>query len=94
MTFHGFECQQRSDGQVLKNGGKLSSPYFTVLGVSEAYLRWPRLSYLELQADLFDDAFKEIVSRQRYEVRADPLLSETTGLPTYTGQGSARRFGH
>ena len=49
--------------------------------------RWPRLSYLDSQADLFDDAFKEIVSRQKYEVRADPLLSETTGLPTYTGQG-------
>jgi superfamily II DNA/RNA helicase len=28
-----------------------------------------------------------IMSRQKYEVRADPLLSETMGLPTYTGQG-------
>ncbi|MCX7166617.1 MAG: protein DpdF [Rhodocyclales bacterium] len=49
--------------------------------------RWPRLSFLESQADLFDDAFKGIVSRQKYEVRADPVLSETMGLPTYTGQG-------
>jgi len=49
--------------------------------------RWPRLSFLESQADLFDDAFRGITSRQKYEVRADPLLSETMGLPTYTGQG-------
>lgn len=49
--------------------------------------RWPRLSFLESQADLFDDAFRGIMSRQKYEVRADPLLSETMGLPTYTGQG-------
>lgn len=49
--------------------------------------RWPRLGFLETQADLFDDAFREVISRRRYEVRADPLLSETMGLPTYTGQG-------
>ena len=49
--------------------------------------RWPRLSFLELQADLFDDAFKGLTSRQKYEVRADLMLSETMGLPTYTGQG-------
>lgn len=49
--------------------------------------RWPQLSFLESQADLYDDAFKGIISRQRYEVRADPLMSETMGLPTYTGQG-------
>lgn len=49
--------------------------------------RWPRLSFLESQADLFDDAFKGITSRRRYEVPADPLLSETMGLPTYTGIG-------
>lgn len=49
--------------------------------------RWPRLSFLEAQADLFDDAFRGVMSRQKYEVRADPLLSETMGLPTYTGQG-------
>lgn len=49
--------------------------------------RWPRLSFLESQADLFDDTFKEVQSRQRYEIPADPVLSETMGLPTYTGQG-------
>ncbi len=49
--------------------------------------QWPRLSFLHTQADLFDDVFKGIASRQRYEVPADPLLSETLGLPTYTGQG-------
>lgn len=49
--------------------------------------RWPRLSFLESQADLFDDAFREVVSRRKYEVSADPILSETMGLPTYTGQG-------
>ncbi len=49
--------------------------------------RWPRLTFLESQADLFDDAFRGITSRQNYEVRADPVLSETMGLPTYTGHG-------
>lgn len=49
--------------------------------------QWPRLSFLPEQSDLFDDAFKAIVSRPRHEVDADPLLRETMGLPTYTGQG-------
>lgn len=49
--------------------------------------RWPRLSFLESQEDLFDDAFKGITSRERYEIPADPLLSEIMGLPTYTGRG-------
>ncbi|MBM3272506.1 ATP-dependent DNA helicase RecQ [Candidatus Kaiserbacteria bacterium] len=58
-------------------------------GVSNLSLQphWPRLSFLETQADLFDDAFRGVMSRQQYEVRADPMLSETMGLPTYTGQG-------
>lgn len=49
--------------------------------------RWPRLSFLHTQSDLFDDAFKAIPSRPRHEVDADPLLFETMGLPTYTGHG-------
>lgn len=49
--------------------------------------QWPRLSFLPNQSDLFDDAFKGIPSRPRYEVDADPLLRETMGLPTYTGHG-------
>lgn len=49
--------------------------------------RWPRLSFLPEQSDLFDDAFKAIPSRPRHEVDADPLLRETMGLPTYTGHG-------
>jgi ATP-dependent DNA helicase RecQ len=49
--------------------------------------RWPRLSFLDTQADLFDDVFRAVQSRPRYEVPADPLLLEGMGLPTYTGQG-------
>lgn len=49
--------------------------------------RWPRLSYLHAQSDLFDDAFKAIPSRPNHEVDADPLLQDTLGLPTYTGNG-------
>lgn len=49
--------------------------------------RWPRLGYLDTQADLFDDVFRAVQSRPRYEVPADPLLLEGMGLPTYTGQG-------
>lgn len=49
--------------------------------------RWPRLAFAAGQEDLFDDAFKEIPSRSRHEVAADPLLWETMGLPSYTGPG-------
>jgi ATP-dependent DNA helicase RecQ len=49
--------------------------------------RWPRLSFLGTQADLFDDVFRSVQSRPKYEVPADPLLLESMGLPTYTGQG-------
>lgn len=49
--------------------------------------RWPRLSFLGRQADLFDDAFSAVGSRPRHAVPADPLLLEGIGLPTYTGQG-------
>lgn len=49
--------------------------------------RWPRLSFLAAQADLFDDAFRAVQSRPRYEVPAEPLLTDAMGLPTYTGQG-------
>lgn len=49
--------------------------------------RWPRLSFLPAQSDLYDDAFKGIVSRPPANVRADPLLHETLGLSTYTGDG-------
>jgi ATP-dependent DNA helicase RecQ len=48
---------------------------------------WPRLSFLDAQADLFDDVFRAVHSRPRYEVPADPLLIDAMGLPTYTGQG-------
>jgi ATP-dependent DNA helicase RecQ len=48
---------------------------------------WPRLSFLDTQGDLFDDVFRAVQSRPKYEVPADPLLLESMGLPTYTGQG-------
>lgn len=49
--------------------------------------RWPRLSFLDTQADLFDDVFQAIQSRPRHEVAADPVLFESMGLPNYTSQG-------
>ncbi len=49
--------------------------------------RWPRLSFLPGQPDLYDDAFKGIVSRPFASVPADPLLIDAMGLPTYTGEG-------
>jgi len=49
--------------------------------------RWPRLSFLPAQPDLFDDAFKGVPSRAPATVRADPLLQDALGLPTYTGDG-------
>ena len=47
----------------------------------------PRLKFMGSQEDLFDDVFRSIRSKLRYETPADPLLSEGMGLPTYTGQG-------
>jgi superfamily II DNA helicase RecQ len=49
--------------------------------------RWPRLSFLPAQSDLYDDSFKGIMSRPPESVPADPLLRDTHGLPTYTGDG-------
>lgn len=49
--------------------------------------RWPRLSYLSEQADLYDDAFRNVVSRPYSAVPADPMLLEAMNLPTYTGEG-------
>lgn len=55
--------------------------------VLNVHPRWPRLRFLGSQADLFDDAFKAVQSRPKHEVPADPLLLESTGMSTYTGQG-------
>ncbi|MDP3841296.1 MAG: protein DpdF [Oxalobacteraceae bacterium] len=63
---------------------------FDVLGDSAGLRvrpRWPRLSFLSAQSDLFDDVFKGIVSRPLTSVPADPLLREAMDLPTYTGDG-------
>lgn len=49
--------------------------------------RWPRLSFLDAQADLFDDAFWAVQSRPKYQIASDPVLFESMGLPNYTGQG-------
>ena len=49
--------------------------------------RWPRLGFLDKQADLFDDVFRAVPSRPRHDIPADPVLLEGMGLPTYTGQG-------
>ena len=49
--------------------------------------RWPRLSFLDTQADLFDDAFGAVQSRPQHQVASDPVLFESMGLPNYTGHG-------
>jgi hypothetical protein len=49
--------------------------------------RFPRLSFLGEQQDLYDDAFREVPSRPASHIRGDPLLARGLGLPTYTGHG-------
>ena len=49
--------------------------------------RFPRLAFLGAQADLFDDAFRELPARPTAHVDGDPLLRRSLGLPTYTGDG-------
>lgn len=49
--------------------------------------RYPRLSFLEEQANLYDDAFKQVDSRPGSEVPADPVFIRNLFLPTYTGNG-------
>lgn len=63
---------------------------FVVLGDSAGLRiqpRWPRLSFLPGQLDLYDDAFKGVFSRPHTSVAADPLLRYAMDLPTYTGCG-------
>lgn len=63
---------------------------FDLLGISSGLRiqpRWPRLPFLSAQSDLYDDAFKGLISRPLASVPADPLLRDATGLPTYTGDG-------
>ncbi|MET3653124.1 hypothetical protein ABIC75_002860 [Dyella japonica] len=49
--------------------------------------RFPHLAFLGAQADLFDDAFRELPARPVSHVDGDPLLLRSLGLPTYTGDG-------
>lgn len=49
--------------------------------------RFPRLAFLGAQANLFDDAFRELHARPAAHVDGDPLLRRSLGLPTYTGDG-------
>jgi ATP-dependent DNA helicase RecQ len=49
--------------------------------------RFPRLVFLGPQADLFDDAFRELPARPEAHVDGDPLLLRSMHLPTYTGDG-------
>lgn len=49
--------------------------------------RFPHLSFLEGQADLFDDAFRELPSRPEAFVPGDPVLVRNLHFDTYTGHG-------
>lgn len=49
--------------------------------------RWPRLSFLPGQEDLFDDAFKGVVSRPNSWISADPFFQRAMGLDQYTCDG-------
>ncbi|MFN3628745.1 MAG: protein DpdF [Casimicrobiaceae bacterium] len=49
--------------------------------------RFPQLSFLEGQADLFDDAFRELPSRSEVCVLGDPVLVRNLPFDTYTGHG-------
>lgn len=47
----------------------------------------PRLAWLDLQADLFDDAFAMLPARELTEIPADPFIEAHLGHRMYTGPG-------
>ena len=47
----------------------------------------PRLSWLEAQEDLFDDAFDLVEVRRTDWVPADPHIAHLLGIPSFTGPG-------
>ena len=47
----------------------------------------PRLAWLDLQADLFDDVFAMLQARELTEIPADPFFEAQLGHRTYTGPG-------
>lgn len=49
--------------------------------------RFPKLSFLDAQADLFDDAFCELPSRPDRHVPGDPVLARNLPFDSYTGHG-------
>ena len=49
--------------------------------------RLPRLPWLGLQQDFFDDVFTRKLSRRPLHVPADPVFVNAMGLPTYTCEG-------
>lgn len=53
----------------------------------ELSARHPRLSWLGVQHDLFDDAFEEVMVRRTDWVPADPVIEQATGLSNFTGPG-------
>lgn len=72
------------DERAWRYGQFHTDPTETGLNISP---RFPRLAFLGAQADLFDDAFRELSSRPGAHVDGDPLLERSLGLPTYTGDG-------
>lgn len=47
----------------------------------------PRLEWLGVAANLFDDAYHELVARPKYQVPMDPFMTEATGMNTYLSRG-------
>lgn len=47
----------------------------------------PRLAFLGLQADLFDELFGKVRARSGPCIDADPVFKRLLGLPAYTGHG-------
>lgn len=72
------------DEAAWRDGQYYTDPTADGLNVSP---RFPRLAFLGPQADLFDDAFRELPARPSSHVDGDPLLRRSLGLPTYTGDG-------
>lgn len=66
-----------------------SSQFDVIDSGSHAQVRplFPRLSFLEGQSDLFDDAFRELQSRPEANVPGDPILVRNLHFDFYTGHG-------
>jgi superfamily II DNA/RNA helicase len=56
-------------------------------GMAHLHADLPRLEWLGTAANLFDDAYCELVARPDYRVPMDPFMAKATGLDAYLSRG-------